>query len=234
MGYFRRAGEIIEIAHFSDEPHSGTIIGVDAESATPVLAEIAQASGSFVVTPHIDLAHRQLVSAHRLAAVDEVEEQALTLISAALAQVHPQFPRHARRASSTARRRLVSHVCEELHQTPNLSLVELARAVHYSPFHLSRVFREVMGVTISGYRTQLRVHQVLMHLESGVSDLNRLAAETGFADHGHMTRTLVARLGKTPSALRDNLGRPARVPIEAASGRMAGRGPGGSDDEHVL
>ena len=125
-------------------------------------------------------------------------------------------------------------MCEQLHQTPNLGLVEIARAVNYSPFHLSRVFREVMGVTMSSYRTHLRVHKVLMHLEEGAPDLSRLAAETGFVDHGHMTRTLVAHLGKTPSALRDNLRRTRAAPIESVSGRASGRGPSATDDEHFV
>jgi AraC-like DNA-binding protein len=230
-GYFRRAGDVIEIAHFAEGDHSGTIISVDPESATPVLAEIAQASGPFVVTPHIDLAHRLLISAQRDAAVHDVEERTLSLISAVLSQTYPRFGSHARRATSIARRRLVSDVCEQLHRTPNIGLVELARAVHYSPFHLSRVFREVMGVTLSRYRSQLRVHEVLMQLE-GADDLNRLAAEAGFADHSHMTRTLVAHLGRTPSNLRDSLRSASSV--DSASGWAAGRQPNGTDDEHVV
>jgi AraC-like DNA-binding protein len=233
-GYFRRPGEIIEIAHFADETHSGTIIGVDPESATPVLAEIAQASGPFVVTPQIDLAHRLLTSAVRNGAVSDVEERALSLVSAVLSQVHSHVPCHTGRTTSAARRRLVCQVCEQLHQTPSLSLVELARSVHYSPFHLSHVFREVMGVTISGYRTRLRVHEVLMRLEEGVPDLNRLAAEAGFADHSHMTRTLVAHLGETPSALRDSLRRTRPTAIEPASRWTPGRSPSATHDEHVV
>jgi AraC-like DNA-binding protein len=206
-GHFVRAGEVVEVAHFVDELHSGTAIDVDPDTATPAVAEVGTASGPFIVTPEIDLAHRLLASAIGRGAVDDVEEQALSLISAVLSQVHPGFSDHSRRTTSIARRRLVGDVCEQLHRTPNLSLVELARSVHYSPFHLSRVFREVTGVTISRYRTQLRIHEVLMRLEEGATDLNRLAAETGFADHSHMTRTLMARLGQTPSALRECLRR---------------------------
>jgi AraC-like DNA-binding protein len=196
-----------------------------------VLAEIASASGPFVVTPHIDLAHRLLISAAlRDAAGHDVEERTISLISAVLSQTYPRFGCHARRATSIARQRLVSEVCEQLHHTPNIGLVDLARAVHYSPFHLSRVFREVMGVTLSRYRTQLRMHEVLMRLD-GAADLNRLAAEAGFADHSHMTRTLVAHLGRTPSALRDRLRH--TPPVESASG-WADRPPNGTEDEHVV
>lgn len=96
-------------------------------------------------------------------------------------------------------------VCEHLHRTPNVSLVELARAVHYSPFHLSRLFRQEIGATISDHRTNLRVHEVLWRLDAGDRDLHKLAADAGFADHSHMTRTVAARVGRTPSVLRAEL-----------------------------
>jgi len=46
------------------------------------------------------------------------------------------------------------------------------------------------------------LHDVLTRLEAGADDLTQLALETGFSDHSHMTRTLVAYLDTTPSALR--------------------------------
>jgi AraC-like DNA-binding protein len=233
-GYFRRPGELIEIAHFTDEAHAGTIIGVDPEVAIPAFAEVERASGPFVVTPNVDLAHRLLTSALRGAAVHDVEERTLTLISAAMSQRHPRFESHTRRATSTARRRLVVEVCEQLHRTPNTSLVELARGAHYSPFHLSRVFREVMGVTLSSYRTQLRVHEVLLDLEAGAPDLHRVAADAGFADHSHMTRTLVAVLGGTPSALRDRLRQTPPPPIEPAAGWAIEPWTSATDDPHLV
>ena len=49
------------------------------------------------------------------------------------------------------------------------------------------------------------MHQVLLRLDDGVPALAQLATETGFSDHSHMTRTLVARVGLTPSALRERL-----------------------------
>src|SRR4029450_1674935 len=132
---------------------------------------------------------------------------------------HPRFGGHTRRATSIARRRLVVEVCEQLHDTPTVSLVELARGVHYSPFHLSRVFRDAMGAPLSPYRPQLRVHEVLLTLEAGAPDLHRVAADAGFADHSHMTRTLVAVLGGTPSVLRDRLRTMPTSPTEPAAGR---------------
>jgi AraC-like DNA-binding protein len=211
-GFFRRIGEITEVAHFADDVHTGTIIDIDSELVTPVLNELEQASGPFVVSPQVDLSHRLLATTIHRPELDEidVQQRTLSLVSAVVDQKYPRFSGHSRRATSVARRRLVADVCEVLHRRTSASLVEVARAVNYSPFHLSRVFREVMGVTMSDYRMQLRVHDVLMRLEGGERDLSQLAADAGFSDHSHMTRTLVATLGHTPSALRARLiGTPA-------------------------
>jgi AraC-like DNA-binding protein len=211
VGFFRRVGEVSEVAHFAQDVHSGTIIDVDPHLATDVVAEIADASGPFMVTPAIALDHRMLAASLRRDVVDdiEVEERTLRLVSAAVAQRAPCLTSRSRRATAASRRRAVAEVCELIHRSATLSLSEIARTVHYSPFHLSRVFHEVMGVPISKYRTRLRVHEVLMRLDEGADDLSRVAVETGFADHGHMTRSITACFGEPPSELRDRLRRAA-------------------------
>jgi transcriptional regulator GlxA family with amidase domain len=123
-----------------------------------------------------------------------------------------------RAATVVAHRRLVGE-CAELLQASfheRLALREVAHRVGMSPYHLSRVFHQVTGVTMSQYRTQLRVHAVLDRLDAGDVDLAAVAADTGFADHAHMTRTLTGQLGANPSAIRarlrngDAIGRAAR------------------------
>jgi AraC-like DNA-binding protein len=57
-------------------------------------------------------------------------------------------------------------------------------------------------MSISAYRLRLRVHEAHARISAGEENLARLAAELGFADHSHMTRTLVAQLGMTPTAIR--------------------------------
>jgi AraC-like DNA-binding protein len=205
--FFRRAGDATSVAHFTDRPDKLTVIDLDPDSGTDALAEITEATGPFSVSPAIDLAHQLLLSDLRAPVVDDaqIQARALELLAAGLEQRHSRFSAHSRRTSAAQRRRLVSDVCEELHRSPSITLVELARAVNYSPFHLSRTFREATGLTISAYRVRLRVHDVLNHLDQGVEDLAALAAATGFADHSHMTRTVVAQYGEAPSILRKRL-----------------------------
>ena len=78
----------------------------------------------------------------------------------------------------------------------------LARELGVSRPHLSRVFRAETGESLSGFRTRLRVRSALDRIEAGQTNLAELAAELGFADHAHFTRTIRAELNLPPSTLR--------------------------------
>jgi transcriptional regulator GlxA family with amidase domain len=64
-------------------------------------------------------------------------------------------------------------------------------------------FHAGTGHTVSGYRRTLRARLALEHLRAGATNLARLAADTGFADHAHLTRTLKAEYGLPPRILPD-------------------------------
>ena len=89
-------------------------------------------------------------------------------------------------------------------------LVSLARALVVSPAHLSRVFQEETGSSLTRFRNRVRVSRVLARLEAGDADLAAIAGDLGFADQAHLTRTVRATLGTTPARVRgafDPLGR---------------------------
>jgi AraC family transcriptional regulator len=86
--------------------------------------------------------------------------------------------------------------------TQRLSLGELARAVHASPYHLARVFRDQTGFTVFGYLNQLRLRTALERLTEPSADLARLAVDLGFSSHSHFTDRFRGSFGVTPSSLR--------------------------------
>lgn len=224
-GFFSRVGEVSEVAHFEDRVHGGTTIDVDPEHGASALAEIQQARGPFVVGPDLAAAHELLLSSLQRGPVDdlEVQERTYDVLDACITRAHPGFRGSSRRQSSSERRRLVADVCENLNTSDRISLVDIASTVHYSPFHLTRVFRTMTGITMSQYRTNLRLHSVLARLGDGATNLSDIAVSAGFIDHSHMTRTFVANVGATPSELRQLL-RDGRPP--ARRGRAARRGWG--------
>jgi AraC-like DNA-binding protein len=160
--------------------------------------------------PSVDRAHwRLLAGALRDAdgaEADEVEEQALAVFAAALAQREPARARARLPRTERARRRLVDDARELLVADPSVAdLVDLASRVGSSPHHLSRLFVAQTGMGVARYRMRLRVLRALDRLRDRGVPLAEVAADCGFADHAHMTRSLRRHLGTTPSRLRAEL-----------------------------
>jgi AraC-like DNA-binding protein len=123
-----------------------------------------------------------------------VDALALTLL-AALHDLPPDAPRLDPR-----RRRVVADACDHLERNydRNLTLAELAGAVHVSPFHLHRLFRTVTGVTPLAYVTEIRVERARELLRAGWS-VAEVAPAVGYASPGHFARVFRARTGVNPS-----------------------------------
>ncbi|WP_246281663.1 helix-turn-helix domain-containing protein [Fodinicola acaciae] len=84
-------------------------------------------------------------------------------------------------------------------------LTTLAALLDSSPYRLSRAFTRELGVSVTYYRNRVRITRALDRLEAGEPSLAALAADLGFSDQAHLTRTVREQLGHTPSALRELL-----------------------------
>jgi AraC-like DNA-binding protein len=84
-------------------------------------------------------------------------------------------------------------------------LLPLARNLGVSPYHLSRTFAAHTRQSVTGYRNRVRVSRALDRLDAGERDLARLAADLGFADQAHLTRTVKDHVGHPPGAVRQLL-----------------------------
>ncbi|WP_101789705.1 helix-turn-helix domain-containing protein [Nonomuraea indica] len=168
----------------------------------------------FYVDARLELAHRRLLAAARSGdAAFGLAEALLPLLSGALRQVAGRVPREAagdvaRRATSPAA--IVDAAREAIacdHEAAG-GLVPLAELLGVSPYQLSRAFTRELGVSLTHYRNRVRVGRALDRLERGEPGLARLAAELGFADQAHLTRTVRRHAGHTPTAMRRLLARP--------------------------
>lgn len=183
------------------------------------LASIGGGTVEVPMTAHVDartqVVHQRVLTA-AVAGADPmtIEELTVDLIARLLASVEPTRVASGRPSTARAQRRLVDDTRTLLVMEPDgLSVVDLAARVGCSPHHLSRVFRRLTGRTISQYRTELRVTHALDRLgdqDHGASSLAQIAAETGFADHAHLTRTIRRTVGTTPHVLRAALETSAR------------------------
>ena len=142
---------------------------------------------------------RQLESGAISPAIDalEIEEQALTLgaeVLGLLAGERPVRENESQRDLAERTRLLLASDLEGKH-----SLQDLAQRLYVSPFHLCRVFRREVGVSIHAYRVRLRLLVALDRLEHAPSDLSELALDLGFASHSHFTSAFRKHFGLAPS-----------------------------------
>ena len=114
----------------------------------------------------------------------------------------------ARPATRRARVETVNATRARLGADPGarLSLDELARLVHQSPFHLSRMFRAHTGTSIHAYRTEVRLRDSLERLLDG-QPLAGIAADLGFSSQAHFTDRFKQLFGVTPHQWRAGLSR---------------------------
>jgi AraC-like DNA-binding protein len=130
-----------------------------------------------------------------------VEETAAELIARA---VRGPAPPSGRRAATRRERTELAEAAKDLllaRLAEPLSLGELAAELHVSPFHLTRVFRERTGRTLTAYPHDLRVRAAVDRL--GEDSLSRIAADLGYSSPSHFTDRFRAAFGVPPSQLRN-------------------------------
>ncbi|MEO3746120.1 helix-turn-helix domain-containing protein [Plantactinospora sp. B5E13] len=216
-GGFRRRGRTGEalldqtlgyLAHPHDEasfahPHGGddctaltisTALWHELLDARPVPETV-------YVDAELDLAHRLL---RRAGSGPDPEFAAAERLVALLVRATGVPPAAGTPGNAARDRRVVEAAREALHdgEPAATGLVPLARLLDVSPYRLSRSFRQLVGVPLTRYRNRLRVGRALDRLEQGTDSLAALAADLGFADQAHLTRTVRAQLGRTPAELR--------------------------------
>lgn len=151
-----------------------------------------------------ELAVRRIRSLARRGDADgALAEQVTRTVAALIARERPEFGAAA--GPRPAHDRLVRRVREIMLSEPSLGVIELGRRAGCSPHHLSRVFGRVTGSSISGYRNRIRVSRALDRIAQGETSLAALACDLGFSDHAHLTRTIRAVTGQTPTACRATL-----------------------------
>jgi AraC family transcriptional regulator len=84
----------------------------------------------------------------------------------------------------------------------SLRISQVAAEVGTHPTHLSRVFRDRMGLPIGDYVHRLRVRHAGEELCRPGARLADVAVSAGFADQSHLTRVFKRVTGVTPAAFR--------------------------------
>ncbi|MEU0369323.1 AraC family transcriptional regulator [Streptomyces sp. NPDC006283] len=204
LAYLGTPGEEESFAHPCGGDHCTSI------SVTPALWRSlagdgpAAATGTIYVDPALDLAHRRLLAAARSQDVDyATTEELLALLATAVTSTMPG-PTPAGGGPAARDRALVAAAREAItdEHPASATLFSLAEFLGSSPYRLSRAFPRELGVSLTHYRHRVRIGRALDRLEGGETSLSTLAADLGYADQAHLTRTFRRHLGHTPTALR--------------------------------
>ncbi len=93
-------------------------------------------------------------------------------------------------------------LAKALMRNPSLKLSQWGEENGISPWAVSRGFGLVFGVSPEAFRARTRARQALKLILDTQTPLASIAAELGFADQSHMTRSVKQLTGITPQAWR--------------------------------
>ncbi|XVV06190.1 helix-turn-helix domain-containing protein [Actinosynnema sp. CA-248983] len=192
-GYVGVPGEEEQFAH----PAGGdvcTAVWVEPALWRSVVGDERPARSVLHVDAAVELAHRRLLAGGGADIAFGMAEALVRLVASARDRPLPGVEDRA--TVSAARAAILADHPE------SRGLVPLARLLGVSPYRLSRAFSQDVGVSLTRFRNRVRVGRAMARIQDGETDLAGLAAELGFADQAHLTRTVRGQVGHTPTALR--------------------------------
>ena len=215
---FYNTGEPYDITHTVKGEDSSTVFII----APSLLMEMTRAYNPAVEnTPHrlfqsshiifnsyLQILQYKLLRADRRAPDTlAVEEEIVSLMSEILRASYRGRAYDQRLSRNTLR----AHA-EQTHQVKTflnahiqspLQLEHISSAVHLSPYHLCRIFKQNTGITLHHYVKRLRLFNAAERmLEYPTARLDLLALEYGFSNHGNFSTAFRQTFGLNPSELR--------------------------------
>lgn len=176
----------------------------------PSVAERQEAPFSLTGGPLPDSAFfAQTALAHSASRFEPLaaEEALLALAGAVVRAAYAECPVRvsARRGKSD---RDYTHWTQELIASTfrlQHGLAEIAERVGVSPFHLCRVFKREVGMTIHEFRDRFRLRAALREMIDSKTPIAQIAAGVGYSSQSHFTDAFRTRFGLPPAECRKRL-----------------------------
>ena len=206
--FFERPFVEQRIAHHRADGDRCTSLWLSESAVYALAADASVPDEPITTTPAIDLRHQELVVALRRGTDSfEVDERVAQLVGALAERAAPgRFT--ARRSTTRANHRRITQLAREaiIADPAGANLAELARALGHTRFHLSRVFSQATGITLSQFRNRVRVAIAFDRLADGYENLAVLSTDLGFVDQSHLSRVVRTYTGERLNELRQRLG----------------------------
>ncbi len=112
----------------------------------------------------------------------------------------------------------------EIHSEESTSLEAIARACHFSPFHLTRAFAASTGLSLMRDVRGRRLSEAARRLAQGTYRIIDVALGSGYGSHEEFTRAFREQFGLTPEQVRlqghiHSINLAEAIPMEAATTR---------------
>ena len=91
------------------------------------------------------------------------------------------------------------------HQTEELSLDQVATAVHTSKFYFCKMFKKATGINFTDYLSRVRTERAKNLLLNPNLRVSEIAYEVGFQSLTHFNRVFKRILGRSPTSYREQL-----------------------------
>ena len=85
-----------------------------------------------------------------------------------------------------------------------MSLEELSKKAHFSPYHFHRIFRAVVNETLQEHIRRLRLERAAMNLKHTDKPVTDIAFDAGYQTHEAFTRAFKILMDCSPSEYRSN------------------------------
>lgn len=144
----------------------------------------------------------------KLSETEKQEEISLFLVSlfrflkSAWDRIEPQ----AKALQTHRKQHQVEHILHwiKAHYMHPYRLEDLSQSLHLSPYHLSHLFKEATGVSITEYIATRRIHQSVRLLTTTHKPVSLIAEDVGLTNTSYFCKLFKAHMGITPHQYRKN------------------------------
>ncbi len=104
------------------------------------------------------------------------------------------------RKMSYATKQVITFLVDNIRK--NITLEQIAKSVHLSPFYLSHQFKKEIGMTITEYLTKLRLQEARKLLSNRHWSVREIAHLVGYQNPNYFSRIFKKEYGLSPSEFR--------------------------------
>ncbi|HHY83502.1 MAG TPA: AraC family transcriptional regulator [Clostridiales bacterium] len=90
------------------------------------------------------------------------------------------------------------------HFNENLTLESIAQKIYISPYYLSHLFKEELGITFLEYLTRIRMEEAKRLLKDRSMTILDVSSRVGYDDPGYFSKVFKKNMGLSPNQYRKN------------------------------